>query len=89
MRSEVTNIVTKSYEAEVLDDGHLSLAEEVRQQLDLKSGDRVEVTIRRPPASAALELDNPLVKMIGMCEGSGRTDSALRHDYYLYHKDQP
>ena len=81
--------MTKSYEAEVLDDGHLSLAEDVRRQLDLKSGDRVEVTIRRPSASAALDPDNPLVKMIGMCEGGGKTDLALEHDRYLYHEDQP
>ncbi len=82
-------MVSKSYEARVLHDGHLSLDEEARRELDLKSGDRVEVTIRRPSASANLDLDNPLVKMIGMCEGDGKTDLALRHDRYLYQEDQP
>lgn len=82
-------MVPKTYEAKVLDDGHLSLADEVRHELDLKSGDRVEVTIRRPSKSANLDPDNPLVKMIGMCEGDGKTDLALNHDRYLYKEDQP
>jgi hypothetical protein len=82
-------MVPKTYEARVLDDGHLSLTDEVRHELDLKSGDRVEVTIRRSSRSATLDPENPLVKMIGMCQGDGKTDSALNHDRYLYKEDQP
>ncbi|MGH8613303.1 MAG: response regulator [Gammaproteobacteria bacterium] len=34
-----------------MDDGHLSVSEEVRQELGLKKGDRVEVTVKRPELS--------------------------------------
>ena len=48
---------TKTYEAEVLDDGHLSVAEDVRLQLGLKKGDRVEVTIRRNTSTTRMRLN--------------------------------
>jgi len=40
-------VLTKTYEAQVLEDGHLSVREDVRQELGLKKGDRVEVTVKR------------------------------------------
>jgi bifunctional DNA-binding transcriptional regulator/antitoxin component of YhaV-PrlF toxin-antitoxin module len=81
--------MTKTYEARVLDDGHLSVTEEVRRQLDLKSGDRLEVTIRRASLPAAVDPENPLAKMVGFCQNSGKTDLSLNHDRYLYQEDKP
>jgi len=81
---------TKTYEAEVLDDGHLSVAEDVRLQLGLKKGDRVEVTIRRPDLPAGVDPTNPLVQLVGICQGDGnKTDLSVNHDKYLYHQDAP
>ena len=81
--------MVKTCEALVMDKGHLSVAEDVWREMDLRSGERVEVTIRRFPTQVPLDMDNPLVKMIGMCKGGGKTDMAINHDYYLYQEDNP
>ena len=81
--------MVRTCEALVMDDGHLSIAEEVRHEMDLRLGERVEVTIRRFPAQAPLDMDNPLAKMIGMCKGGVKTDLSINHDYYLYKEDNP
>lgn len=82
-------MLTKTYEAQVLDDGHLSVTEEVRQELGLRRGDRVEVTIRHPKLPATVDPNNPLAQLIGICKGGNKTDSSLKHDHYLYHEDEP
>ena len=80
--------MVRTCEALVMDDGHLSIAEEVRHEMDLRLGERVEVTIRRFP-EVPLDMDNPLAKMIGMCKGGVKTDLSINHDYYLYKEDNP
>jgi len=79
--------MVRTYEALIMDDGHLSIAEEVRHEMDLRRGERVEVTIRRFPATEPMNADNPMMKMIGLCGDIGKTDSSVNHDYYLYKED--
>jgi len=81
--------MVRTYEAQILDDGHLSVADNVRHEMNLQRGERVEVTIRRFPEQVPLDMDNPLAKMIGMCKGGGKTDMSVNHDYYLYKEDEP
>ena len=81
--------MVKTCEALVMDDGHLSIAEEVRHEMDLRRGERVEVTIRRFLAIEPADADNPLMKMIGLCGNIGKADSSVNHDYYLYKEDNP
>jgi len=84
--------MAKTYEALVLDDGRLSLAGDACHEMELKSGERVEVTINRFSGRddlTGLDMDNPLVKMIGMCDGVEQTDLSVGHDRYLYRKDKP
>jgi len=76
-------------EAFVMDDGHLSIAEEVRHEMGLRHGERVEVTIRRFAAIEPMDADNPLMKMIGLCGNVGKTDMSVNHDQYLYKEDNP
>jgi len=77
----------RTYEALVMDDGHLSIADNVRKEMNLQCGERVEITIRRFPVIE--EADNPLMQMIGLCGDIGKTDSSVNHDYYLYVEDNP
>ena len=79
--------MARTYEALVMDDGHLSVADDVRNEMDLRHGERVEVTIRRFPEDGLT--DNPLAEIIGMCGSIGKTDSSVNHDYYLYKEDNP
>jgi len=79
--------MVKTCEALVMDKGHLSVAEDVWHEMDLQSGERVEVTIRRFSEDALK--DNPLAEIIGMCGNIGKTDSSVNHDYYLYKDDNP
>ena len=79
--------MVRTYEALVMDDGHLSVAENVLHEMDLRRGERVEVTIRRFPATVPSE--NPLAEMIGLCGNIGKTDLSANHDQYLYKEDNP
>jgi len=82
--------MVRTYEAQVLDDGHLSVADDVRHEMNLQHGERVEVTIRRFSVDKLDVLsDNPLAEIIGMCGNIGKTDSSVNHDYYLYKVDEP
>ena len=72
--------MVRTYEALVMDNGHLSVADDVWHEMDLQRGERVEITIRRFPADAMQ--DNPLAKMVGMCGNIGKTDLSVNHDYY-------
>ena len=81
--------MVRTYEAQVLDDGHLSVADNVRHEMNLQRGERVEVTIRRFPVIEQVEADNPLMQMIGLCGDIGKTDLSVNHDYYLYQEDNP
>jgi hypothetical protein len=81
--------MAKTYEALVLDDGRLSLTEDVRHEMALQGGERVKVTISRFPVSTDLDADNPLVELIGLCDSVERTDMSVNHDHYLYRKDTP
>jgi hypothetical protein len=82
--------MVKTYEAQILKDGHLSVAEDVLSEMNLQSGERVEITIRRFHADELDALsDNPLAEIIGMCGNIGKTDSSVNHDYYLYVEDKP
>ena len=79
--------MVRTYEALVMDDGHLSVADNVRHEMNLQRGERLEVTIRRFPEDALT--DNPLAEIIGMCGNIGKNDSSVNHDYYLYKEDNP
>ena len=82
--------MVRTCEAQVLDGGHLSVAEDVLNEMNLQRGERVEVTIRRFSEDELDDLsDNPLAEMIGMCGNIGKTDSSVNHDYYLYVEDNP
>ena len=81
--------MARTYEALVMDDGHLSVADDVRNEMDLRHGERVEITIRRFPVIEDVEADNPLMQMIGLCGDIGKTDLSVNHDYYLYVEDNP
>ena len=81
--------MVRTCEALVMDDGHLSVADDVRNEMGLRLGDRVEITIRRFPEAVVLDPDNPLAKMIGLCGGAGKTDASVKHDHYLYCEDRP
>ena len=81
--------MAKTYEAVVMDDGRLALADDACHEMDLRNGDRVEVTIQRLPATGSLDADNPLMKLIGLCADVKKTDLAINHDDYLYRKDNP
>jgi hypothetical protein len=76
----------KTYEAEVMKDGNIAVADEARREMDLRHGKRVEVTIRRFPAN--LPQDNPLAKLIGMCKNLDINDLSANHDRYLYKGDR-
>jgi hypothetical protein len=81
--------MVKTCEALVMDDGYLSIAEDVRHEMDLRRGERVEITIRRFSTDEPMDADNPLMKMIGLCGEIGKTDLSVNHDHYLYREDNP
>lgn len=75
--------MAKTYEAVVMADGRLALANDACHEMDLRSGDRVEITIQRLPPTESLDTDNPLMKLIGLCADVKRTDLSINHDDHL------
>lgn len=74
---------TVTYHAKVLKDGHFSLPKDVREQLDIVYGDEVEIVIRKVKEKQEMLKDNPLYKIIGLCD-EGSPDGSVEHDKYLY-----
>ena len=83
-----------AYVGEILEDGHLSLPESIRNRLGVRTGRRVEVVIRphteEEPAgdkeAPPPEAYEPLRELIGMAK-IGREDASVNHDKYLYQED--
>ena len=69
--------------AKVLDNGYLSLPEYVRKQLNIVYGDEVEIVIRKVKEKQEELENNPLYKIIGLCN-EGSPDGSVEHDKYLY-----
>jgi len=69
--------------AKVLDNGYLSLPEYVRKQLNIVYGDEVEIAIRKVKEKQEELENNPLYKIIGLCN-EGSPDGSVEHDKYLY-----
>ncbi len=79
------------YTGEVLEDGHLSLPEAVRKQLNLQPAELVQVVISVPEnrKTAAEDAWN-LFRAMGQNAVSGRLKNAsTEHDRYLYSSERP
>ena len=74
------------YIGEVMEDGHLSLPESVRKQLDLQSAELVQVTIAVPELDREEVQDAwELFQQMGRNAVPGRLPNASTdHDHYLY-----
>jgi len=70
--------------ASVLDDGHLSLSQEVSEKLHLRAGDKVELVIK--PLREIPDEENPLLQLIGLYD-SGIPDGSEAHDRDVYLKE--
>ena len=77
------------YVGEVLGDGHLSLPESVRKQLDLHPSELVQVVISVPePDREDVQEAWELFRRMGQNAGAGRLANASSdHDRYLYGRD--
>lgn len=82
MRGE-TEMETYRYHAKVLKDGHISLPRDIREKLDIVFGDKVEITIQLVKEKQEKLENNPLYKIIGLCD-EGKSDGSVEHDKYLY-----
>lgn len=73
------------YIGKILPDGHLSIPEEIRKELELyKSGD-VRVTLTVDPIDAQKGWE-ALMQLIENAGNSGLSDVSEKHDEYLYGK---
>ena len=61
--------------------GTLTIPKVAREQLNLRQGDRVEVTLRKP--GAGRRRTHPLARIVALAKG-GPADGAENHDRYLY-----
>ena len=73
---------------EVLSDGHLSVAEEVRQTLASVPHTRLQITIRLlQPEAAQIQEAWMAFRQLGQDAAPGRLlNAAVHHDQYLYGK---
>ncbi len=69
--------------AKVLDNSYLSLPEDIRKKLGLVYGDEVEIVIRKVKEKQENLENNPLYKIVGLCD-EGSLDGSVEHDKYLY-----
>jgi len=69
--------------AKVLDNSYLSLPEDIRKKLGLVYGDEVEIVIRKVKEKQENLENNPLYKVVGLCD-EGSLDGSVEHDKYLY-----
>ena len=74
------NVIT--FETEVLEDGHLSLPDEVKEQLHLKKGDKF-LTSMEPLNENRLRKD-PAYNLSTWAVDTGIDDLAQEHNHYLY-----
>lgn len=78
---------TVTYYAKVLKNGCLSLPKDIREQLDIVYGNEVEIVIRKVKEKKDKLENNPLYKIIGLCD-EGSPDGSIEHDKYLYKEPQ-
>ncbi len=85
---KMNTVRQEEYMGEVLNDGHLSLPEEVRQRLSLKPLSVVKVVITlTPPETASTNDAWNLFRSMGRSAEPGMLDkSAEDHDRHLYGK---
>ena len=77
------------YVGEILDDGHLSVPEELLQALELTPNVQLQVTIRIvQPDIAQSQAAWEVLRRLGQDAKPGYLlDAAAQHDQYLYGKD--
>jgi bifunctional DNA-binding transcriptional regulator/antitoxin component of YhaV-PrlF toxin-antitoxin module len=61
----------------------LNLPKRIRRVLDLEPGSKVHVVVEVVDRGETTRIDDPLERIIGLCEG-GPPDGAENHDQYLY-----
>jgi bifunctional DNA-binding transcriptional regulator/antitoxin component of YhaV-PrlF toxin-antitoxin module len=74
-----------SVTATVRKDWSLSIPRKAREELHLREGDHVKLTVERAQASDA-EIDEAMLSIIGVAEG-GQEDGAENHDKYLFGRE--
>jgi hypothetical protein len=91
MRYTRRNLVRQvEYIGEVLDDGHLSLPDEVREKLELKPTSLVQVVLAVPEANDAdVEEAWNVFRDMGQSATKGKLDHpSEQHDQHLYKRDE-
>lgn len=77
------NVIT--FETEVLKDGHLSLPDEVKEQLHLKEGDKFLTSLEPLNENKENKLKkDPAYNLSAWAVDTGVDDLAQEHDHYLY-----
>lgn len=71
-----------TFESEVLEDGHLSLPDEVKEQLHLEKGDKFIASLE-PLHENNLKKD-PAYNLSRWAVDTGIADLAQEHNHYLY-----
>lgn len=72
-----------TYHTKLFKDGRILLPNDVREKLDIAFGDEVEITIQPIEEKQEKLENNPLYKIIGLCD-EGEPDGSVEHDKYLY-----
>jgi hypothetical protein len=78
---------TIEYIGEILPDGHLSIPDEVRKQLELYKPNNLKVTITVNSPDEQRGWD-ALMQLIDNAGSSGLSDVSENHDKYLYGKSK-
>lgn len=78
-------MATVTLKVRVRRDGTLALPRKAREELGLRQGEEVEITLRTPDAAPTSRTDNPLLGIIGIGKG-GPVDGAENHDDALYRR---
>ena len=71
-----------TFESEVLEDGHLSIPKDIKEQLHLKKGDKI-IASMEPLHGNDLKKD-PAYNLSRWAVDTGIEDLAQEHNHYLY-----
>jgi len=78
---------TIEYIGEILPDGHLSIPDEVKKELDRYETNDLKITITILPSDEKRGWD-ALIQLIDNAGSSGLSDVSEKHDKYLYGKSK-
>jgi hypothetical protein len=78
---------TIEYIGEILPDGHLSIPDEVKKELDQYETNDLKITITILPSDEKRGWD-ALIQLIDNAGSSGLSDVSENHDKYLYGKSK-